>query len=196
MPEKWHSLAPSASQKTNTITFLNYGIDFLLKLVLMTSLILTNAVNKQCILQRPMAEFTGWETTYLIEETPEGPDVRLKVVSVFVDPLWWHVIRCPHWGRETYWMTTLLNNKTKTWATFMHMFTFVLCHVCDLPKEWAAVVLELKKRPRPRSPSFTSPVAVMKTLAGLISGSKTDTNQVLKPGNVYVLLNWNRTVLL
>lgn len=31
------------------------------------------------------------------------------------------------------------------------------------------MVLELKKRPRPRSPSFTTPVAVMKTLAGLIS---------------------------
>lgn len=41
-----------------------------------------------------------------------------------------------------------------------------------LPKEWAAVVLELKKRPKPRSPSFTSPVAVMNTLAGLMSGSQ------------------------
>lgn len=41
--------------------------------------------------------------------------------------------------------------------------------VCVLPKECAAVVLELKKRPNPRSPSFTSPVAVMNTLAGLIS---------------------------
>lgn len=29
--------------------------------------------------------------------------------------------------------------------------------------------MELKKRPKPRSPSFTTPVAVMKTLAGLIS---------------------------
>ena len=32
-----------------------------------------------------------------------------------------------------------------------------------LPSEWAAVVSELKKRPRPRSPSFTMPVAVMNT---------------------------------
>lgn len=39
-----------------------------------------------------------------------------------------------------------------------------------LPKECAAVVLELKKRPRPRSPNFTTPVAVMNTLAGLMSG--------------------------
>ena len=38
-----------------------------------------------------------------------------------------------------------------------------------LPREWAAVVSELKKRPRPRSPSFTMPVAVMNTLAGLMS---------------------------
>lgn len=42
----------------------------------------------------------------------------------------------------------------------------------DSPKECAAVVLELKKRPRPRSPSFTSPVAVMNTLAGLMSGAQ------------------------
>lgn len=38
-----------------------------------------------------------------------------------------------------------------------------------IPKEWAAVVWELKNRPSPKSPSFTTPVAVMKTLAGLIS---------------------------
>lgn len=31
------------------------------------------------------------------------------------------------------------------------------------------MVSELKKRPRPRSPSFTMPVAVMNTLAGLMS---------------------------
>lgn len=48
--------------------------------------------------------------------------------------------------------------------------------VCALPKECAAVVLELKKRPNPRSPSFTSPVAVMNTLAGLISSSHTKTH--------------------
>lgn len=41
-----------------------------------------------------------------------------------------------------------------------------------LPREWAAVVSELKKRPRPRSPSFTTPVAVMKTLAGLMSAGE------------------------
>lgn len=31
------------------------------------------------------------------------------------------------------------------------------------------MVLELKNRPSPKSPSFTTPVAVMNTLAGLIS---------------------------
>lgn len=41
-----------------------------------------------------------------------------------------------------------------------------------LPSEWAAVVSELKKRPRPRSPSFTMPVAVMNTLAGLMSAGQ------------------------
>lgn len=41
-----------------------------------------------------------------------------------------------------------------------------------LPSEWAAVVSELKKRPRPRSPSFTMPVAVMNTLAGLMSAGE------------------------
>lgn len=34
------------------------------------------------------------------------------------------------------------------------------------------MVLELKNRPSPRSPSFTTPVAVMNTLAGLISGGR------------------------
>lgn len=48
-----------------------------------------------------------------------------------------------------------------------------MCCVCASPKECATVVLELKKRPSPRSPSFTSPVAVINTLAGLISGLNT-----------------------
>lgn len=43
------------------------------------------------------------------------------------------------------------------------------CTSESLPKECAAVVLELKNRPSPRSPSFTTPVAVMNTLAGFIS---------------------------
>lgn len=34
------------------------------------------------------------------------------------------------------------------------------------------MVSELKKRPRPRSPSFTTPVAVMNTLAGLMSAGE------------------------
>ena len=34
------------------------------------------------------------------------------------------------------------------------------------------MVSELKKRPRPRSPSFTMPVAVMNTLAGLMSAGE------------------------
>lgn len=34
------------------------------------------------------------------------------------------------------------------------------------------MVLELKNRPSPRSPSFTTPVAVMNTLAGFISENK------------------------
>ena len=38
-----------------------------------------------------------------------------------------------------------------------------------IPSECAAVVLELKKRPRPRSPSLTTAVAVTNTLAGLMS---------------------------
>ena len=42
-------------------------------------------------------------------------------------------------------------------------------HAIDLPKECAAVVLELKNLPRPRSPNLTTPAAVMNTLAGLIS---------------------------
>lgn len=41
-----------------------------------------------------------------------------------------------------------------------------------LPKECAAVVLELKKRPNPRSPSFTTPVAVINTLAGFMSARR------------------------
>lgn len=41
-----------------------------------------------------------------------------------------------------------------------------------LPREWAAVVLELKNRPSPKSPSFTTPVAVMNTFAGFISKKK------------------------
>lgn len=36
------------------------------------------------------------------------------------------------------------------------------------------MVSELKKRPRPRSPSFTMPVAVMNTLAGLMSAEERD----------------------
>lgn len=44
----------------------------------------------------------------------------------------------------------------------------------SLPREWAAVVSELKKRPRPRSPSFTMPVAVMNTMAGLMSAGEGD----------------------
>ena len=38
-----------------------------------------------------------------------------------------------------------------------------------LPNEWAAVVFELKNRPRPKSPSFTTAVLVTKTLAGFMS---------------------------
>lgn len=34
------------------------------------------------------------------------------------------------------------------------------------------MVSELKKRPRPRPPSFTMPVAVMNTLAGLMSAGE------------------------
>ena len=46
----------------------------------------------------------------------------------------------------------------------------LLSHVGSLPSEWAAVVFELKNRPSPRSPSFTTADAVTKTFAGLISG--------------------------
>ncbi len=37
------------------------------------------------------------------------------------------------------------------------------------PKECAAVVFELKKRPSPKSPNFTTADAVTNTLAGLMS---------------------------
>lgn len=53
------------------------------------------------------------------------------------------------------------------------VFVCLCVRVCVLPKEWAAVVLELKNRPSPRSPSFTTPVAVMNTLAGFISVERT-----------------------
>jgi len=41
----------------------------------------------------------------------------------------------------------------------------------NLPRETALVVLELKYRPNPKSPSFTIPCAVIKTLAGFISAN-------------------------
>ena len=41
------------------------------------------------------------------------------------------------------------------------------------PRECAAVVFELKYLPNPRSPSLTTPLAVMKTFAGFISEKKT-----------------------
>ena len=43
------------------------------------------------------------------------------------------------------------------------------CTVVFIPRECAAVVLELKNLPRPRSPSFTTAEAVTNTLAGLMS---------------------------
>ena len=46
-----------------------------------------------------------------------------------------------------------------------------ICSSYVLPSEWAAVVLELKKRPKPRSPSLTIAVFVTNTLAGLISNN-------------------------
>lgn len=70
-------------------------------------------------------------------------------------------------------------NQELIWQKIMHNIEIVhkrvLC-VCASPKECATVVLELKKRPSPRSPSFTSPVAVINTLAGLISGLNTCTH--------------------
>ena len=44
------------------------------------------------------------------------------------------------------------------------------CGHGTLPRECAAVVFELKNRPKPRSPSFTTAEAVTNTLAGLMSG--------------------------
>ena len=43
-----------------------------------------------------------------------------------------------------------------------------------IPSECAAVVLLLKNRPKPRSPSFTTPAPVMNTLAGLMSAREDD----------------------
>lgn len=34
---------------------------------------------------------------YLIQKTAQGPDIWLKVVSVLMDPLRWHVVRRAHW---------------------------------------------------------------------------------------------------
>lgn len=59
---------------------------------------------------------------------------------------------------------------------YLNIKTVSLCacvHIWVLPRECAAVVLELKNRPRPRSPSLTSPVAVMKTFDGFISNTPT-----------------------
>lgn len=55
-----------------------------------------------------------------------------------------------------------------------------LCGWSVVPRECAAVVLELKYRPSPRSPSLTSPVAVMKTLAGFISDTHTNIGRSTK----------------
>lgn len=41
------------------------------------------------------------------------------------------------------------------------------------------MVFELKNRPSPRSPSFTTPVAVMNTLAGLMSGGEKGGDETL-----------------
>ena len=51
-------------------------------------------------------------------------------------------------------------------------YCLVATLAADVPSECAAVVLELKKRPSPRSPSFTTAEAVTKTLAGLMSGGR------------------------
>lgn len=58
----------------------------------------------------------------------------------------------------------------------LHLSVYIHIGVdcCKLPSECAAVVLELKNRPSPKSPSFTTPVAVMNTLAGLISRKEED----------------------
>lgn len=60
----------------------------------------------------------------------------------------------------------------RTLACVEHVCVWVCVDSSELPSEWAAVVLELKNRPRPKSPSFTTPVAVMNTLAGLISDKR------------------------
>lgn len=66
-----------------------------------------------------------------------------------------------------------------------------ICTSESLPKECAAVVLELKNRPSPRSPSFTTPVAVMNTLAGFISGEKKK-----KKGHLKVTIRLQEQLLL
>ena len=60
-----------------------------------------------------------------------------------------------------------------------YIFEFVLV-VQHLPKLCAKLVFEEKYRPSPRSPSLTTPCAVMKTLAGLISRCITLQHQTKK----------------
>lgn len=37
---------------------------------------------------------------YLIEQASYRPDVRFEVVSIFMHPLRWHVVRSTHWNTE------------------------------------------------------------------------------------------------
>lgn len=59
-----------------------------------------------------------------------------------------------------------------SWRLCTAKLIILLIGIFSSPKECAAVVLELKYLPRPRSPSFTTPDAVIKTLAGLMSVNK------------------------
>ena len=92
--------------------------------------------------------------SHLIEETAKRPDVRTEIVAILMDPLRGHVIRSAHCTEER----KALSPDT-TACLIYH----------TLPREWAAVVLELKNRPSPKSPNFTTAEAVTKTFAGLMS---------------------------
>ena len=65
----------------------------------------------------------------------------------------------------------IISNSSTNRLSIHHQLFFKqkqLSHLA-IPSECAAVVFELKNRPSPRSPSLTTPCAVMKTLAGLMS---------------------------
>lgn len=105
--------------------------------------------------------------TNLIQKTPKWPHIWFEVVPCFMNSLWRHVIRCSNCRKHRKENIGYKSNRIKE----VHC-TDILHKLSDLPREWAAVVLELKNLPSPKSPSLTIPSAVINTFAGLISERK------------------------